>query len=178
MARRLLAEEGIDAVTHARVAAAGGGGRRSLYRHWPDAAALLHDTLSVPAAPHAPVTGDLATDLRAHLRALGQALRHGLAYTVAALAERAAHDERLERLRQQVTDAGCAVGERLLQEAVKDGRLPRDLDVPAALARLEGPVFYLGLVRGRPVPDRLVRDLVADLLAHPPLRPARRRPAL
>lgn len=171
----LLRLEGVEAVTHARVAERAGVGRRTLYRHWPDPQALLADVLAGGEVPHAQVTGELRADLTAHLSALGQALhRGGLAYVVSALRERAEHDEAFEALRARLTDDGCRPLETLLRAAARRAVLPPDLDVRTATAALEGPVFYLGLVRRRPVPPRFVDGVVERFLAAPPTRSAGR----
>ena len=49
-ARRLLAEEGLDAVTHQRVAQEAGVGRATVYRHWPRTDQLLLDAMLDRAA--------------------------------------------------------------------------------------------------------------------------------
>jgi AcrR family transcriptional regulator len=165
-ATRLLLAEGLDAVTHQKVAASAGLGRRTLYRHWPDAEALLQDTLAGAAYPVTARTGELREDLLAHLEALRQALVHGpLRYVVLALNERAAVRPELRPLRDRLTDGGCRPLVELLTAAVAEGRLPTDLDVDAAVAALEGPVFYRSLVRGEAVPAGVVAQVVEDFLA-------------
>lgn len=172
-ARRVLREFGVDAVTHARVAQESGVGRRTLYRHWPDATALLHDVMAAQEVPHPEPTGDLRADLVAHLTALAAALElGGLAYVVCALGERAEHDPAFDALRRSLTDAGCRPAEDLLERASGDGRLPRDLDVPAAMGVLEGPIFYACLVRRRPLDAAQVDAIVGRFLADPPRRGA------
>ncbi len=167
--RRLLVTEGLDAVTHLRVATAGGGGRRTLYRHWPDAAALLRDVLATGEVPHAERTGDLRTDLLAHLDALRRALVEGhLGLVVCALGERAAVDPAFAPLHAELTEAGCAPLRALLDDGVAAGRLPADLDVPAAMAALEGPVFYRALVRREPLDAAALPPVVDAVLAAPP----------
>ncbi len=155
-------------MTHAHVAEVSGVGRRTMYRHWPRVTALLYDAMASLDPPHAPVTGDLRRDLEAHLRALADALAKGLAYTVCALGERAAHDETFEHLRRRLTDAGCRPAEDILRNAVTAGLLPADLDVPLAMAQLEGPVFYAGLVRRAPLAAAATAAIVDRLLAAPP----------
>lgn len=170
-ARGLLVDEGVDAVTHGRVADASGLGRRTLYRHWPDATALLHDTLAHQEVPHAPATGDLRRDLVAHLDALRRALQHGhLGFVVSLLGERARLDPDFEQLRSGLTDAGCEPLRRLLQSAVRRGELPEDLDVPAALAGLEGPVFYRCMVRRERIGRAALASLTDRFLGDPPRR--------
>ena len=73
-ARDLFSREGLDAVTHLRVAEASGLGRKTLYRHFPQPVDLLRATLSTAEFPRAPVTGDLQRDLRGHLESLRRAL--------------------------------------------------------------------------------------------------------
>lgn len=165
-ATRLLLTEGLDAVTHQKVAASAGVGRRTMYRHWPDAEALLQDTLAGASYPVSGRTGDLREDLVTHLEALRQALVDGpLRYVVLALNERAAVRPELRPLRDRLTEGGCRPLVDLLEEAVGDGRLSADLDVDATVAALEGPVFYRSLVRGEQVPVEVVPRVVDDVLA-------------
>lgn len=177
VARRLLVEEGVEAVTHLRVAEGAGVGRRTLYRHWPDPVALLRDSLAHQDVPHAEITGDLRRDLIAHLDALRRALQHGyLGFVIGLLNERSRLDPTFETLRAELTEAGCEPLRRVLRAAVRRGELPDDLDLPAALAELEGPVFYRCMVRRDRVGAGSVESLVDRFLDRPPRRPARQYP--
>lgn len=168
--RRLLVREGLGAITHLRVAEAGGGGRRSLYRHWPDSRALLHDVLAEGEVRSAERTGELRDDLIAHLDALRLALTEGhLGLVVCALGERAFVDPTFEPLRESLTEAGCAPLRDILSSAVSSGELPGGLDMAAAMAALEGPVFYRAMVRRERLATQSVPPVVDALLRCPPL---------
>jgi AcrR family transcriptional regulator len=167
--RALFVAGGLDAVTHLRVSEAGGGARRTLYRHWPDTRSLLRDVLAEGEVPHADRCGDLRTDLLAHLDALRRALVDGhLGLVVSALGERAAVDPSFEPLRAELTEAGCAPLRALLDDAVRGGALRDDLDRTAALAALEGPIFYRAWVRRERVPATALVGVVDAFLASPP----------
>lgn len=168
-ARGLLLAEGLDAVTLQRVASAAGVGRRTMYRHWPDRRSLLHDTLASASAPVAAHHDDLREGVLAHLAALDTAVSHGpLAYIVSALHERAVHDSEFDELRADLVAEGCAPLRELLRRSVRGGRLPDDLDVRAAVAVLEGPVFYTAILH-RARLTRAQRERIVDaFLAAPP----------
>ena len=174
-AQTLLLRNGLDAVTHAHVAEVSNVGRRTLYRHWPDRRSLLHDTLAQTRAPDQNPAADLPSALRTHLMALDAALVQGpLAYIVAALVERAEHDASFDSLRAELVRSGCAPLESQLHVAVERGELPKDLDVEASVAVLEGPVFHAGLVRRSPTPRARIDEVVDRFLAAPPKRRRRR----
>lgn len=175
-AQHLLMAEGIDAVTHARVAESSGVGRRTLYRHWPDRRSLLHDTLGKTRAPEADPAAGLRGGLVAHLVALDAALTRGpLAYIVAALVERAEHDPEFESLRTELVASGCAPLEERLRAAVRTGELPRDLDVDDAVASLEGPVFHRAMLHRRSTTGPEIGRIVDRFLDAPPPRSRSRR---
>lgn len=156
-------------MTHARVAEASGVGRRTLYRHWPDQRTLLHATLSLTRAPDHDPTLDLRTGLTSHLHALTGALVDGpLSYIVATLHERSVHDPSFAALHDELVAAGCAPLLHLLSTAVASGELPADLDVDAAVAQLEGPVFHRAMLHRRRTTADQVNGIVERFLDRPP----------
>lgn len=170
-ARAVLLNEGIDAVTLQRVASEASVGRRTMYRHWPDRRSLLHDTLA--SASTAPGTrhDDLRTGVLAHLDALDAAVSRGpLAYIVSALHERSVHDPEFDDLRADLVAAGCAPLRELLRRCARQGELPPDLDVDAAVAMLEGPVFHRAVLHRSRLTGPQRERIVDAFLASPPRR--------
>jgi AcrR family transcriptional regulator len=165
-AREILVAEGLDAVTHLNVAKRSGIGRKTLYRNWPTPDALLYDTLASANFPQALQTGDLRRDLTAHLEALRQALVHGpLAYVIHALNERATFDPTIATLRDRLTNEGCEPIRDILRTAVRNGQLPKSIDIEEAAGQLEGPLFYRTLVRNDQVPAKTIKQAVSRFLA-------------
>lgn len=168
-ARALMLREGLDAVTHLRVARESGLGRKTMYRHWPDREALLTDALSTDHLPYPAASGVLRDDLCAHLESLRVALVEGpLAFVLAALVERSFVDPAtFGALRKSLSSRGCARIRQLLGAAVKRGDLAPSLDLVAAAAELEGPIFYRALILGeRPSRARVPVLVDAFLRAH------------
>ena len=156
-ARTVALTEGLLAVTHSRIAEVSGVARRTLYRHWPSSHELLHDALATASFPTYARTGDLAADVRAHLRQLREALEHGpLASILLMLGERAAVDPSMASLRARLVQDGCRPLRALLGE---HGVAAVDLD--DAVDELEGPVFSSALLHARPASDALLERLVA-----------------
>ena len=75
---RILTEEGITALTPTRLHAETGVARTTIYRHWPDASAVVADIVAGASARRVPVanSGDVRADLLAALESLTFRLRH------------------------------------------------------------------------------------------------------
>lgn len=176
-ARRVLLEDGWDAVTHLSVAAASGVGRATLYRHWPSRTDLLRDVIRREAEmSHTTPVGDLRRDLRRELEALGRQLgAPGLAAVVAVLFERSLHDPTLADVKAAVVHEVSRAVREILHRGVETAELPPSLNEDRAVARLLGPLLYWRLATDRPVTRAVVADVVDAFLASAlPPRPATR----
>jgi AcrR family transcriptional regulator len=170
--RTLVQRDGVEAVTHQRVAVEAGIGRATVYRHWPDRTHLLLDALAEPDDPESWTgSGDLVVDLTRELGRL-QRILTGSPFVpeLAALLGRSEWEPALRELEGQLLAHGTAGLRRSLQQAIDRDELPADLDVDAALARLAGPLFYRRMLAHRPVEDRLVDEVVTSFVGHPTRR--------
>jgi AcrR family transcriptional regulator len=178
-ARRVLLEEGWDAVTHLRVAAASGVRRATLYRHWPSYIELLHDVLRREAEmSHRRPGGRLRDDLVAELDALRRQLgAPTLARVLAVLMERSRYDQELARVKRSVVAEVSRALRQRLRDAIEAGDLPGALDVDLATARLLGPLLDRRLASSEPL-SRAVVVAVVDAFRNdasagePTLKPA------
>ncbi|EFC85925.1 TetR-like C-terminal domain-containing protein [Parafrankia sp. EUN1f] len=170
-ARAILLEDGWEAVTHVAVAARGGIGRTTLYRHWPDTIALLRDVLREQMEiDHTVPTGVLRDDLTSELDVLrGQLHRPPLERTMRAVIERAPTHPAYGELKEFLYQEGSRVLGEIVRSAVARGELDARLDPSRAVDQLAGPLIYRRLLAGQTFTAAYVHDLVDDFLrAHRP----------
>jgi AcrR family transcriptional regulator len=165
-ARSLLAEEGWDAITHARVAETAGVGRATAYRHWPTINELALEAASVEIeSVSTKVTGDLRADLVAELRALRTALvERGLKRLMVLVMERAIHDPEFRIIRQQLNERGGENLRNLLRDAVSRGDLRSTIDLEEMVSQLAGPIIYEVVLHDQTVTDKRLTRLVDFVL--------------
>jgi AcrR family transcriptional regulator len=164
--RTLVQRDGVEAVTHQRVAAEAGIGRATVYRHWPDRTHLLLDALAEPDDPQSWTgSGDLRTDLTRELGRL-QRILSGSPFVpeLAALIGRAEWQPELRELEQQLLAHGTAGLRRSLQQAVDRAELPEDLPLDVALAQLAGPLFYRRMLAHEPIADELIEAVITSFV--------------
>ncbi|MEW6474269.1 MAG: TetR/AcrR family transcriptional regulator [Actinomycetota bacterium] len=180
-ARTLLLDEGWDAVTHLRVAAASGVARATVYRHWPSCADLLHDVLRREAEmSHSRPSGRLRHDLVAEADALRRQLgTPALSGVLAVLMERSLHDPGLARVKRSVVAEISRVLRQCLRDGIADGDLPGALDVDLAVAQLLGPLLYRRLASAEPLTPAVVAAIVDSFLRSsvPAGKPTSKAPA-
>jgi AcrR family transcriptional regulator len=164
-ARRLLAGEGVDAVTHRRVALEAGVGRATVYRHWARADQLLLDAMGgadlplfrEPAVPVRPW-------LTRQLRRLADELAIPAVAAVALTLAQSALGDPVAAARQDesvgtITDRIAAA----VRLAVAAGELETEAGPADLCAQLVGPLVYRAAVQRRPASDEFIARLVGGI---------------
>ncbi|MCQ4044531.1 TetR/AcrR family transcriptional regulator [Streptantibioticus rubrisoli] len=165
-AQELLVEQGWSAVTHVAVAARSGIGRTTLYRHWPDAASLIHDAIAQRMSVVRPEpTGELRGDLVRELDALRVLLHEPVSERgMRAVIERAAVDPAFTKLKEALYRAGSDGFRSILEGARKRGELVADLDIDLAIDQLAGPLMFRRLLAERTFSTEYVHAVVESFL--------------
>lgn len=163
----LLGEAGYQDLSIERVAARAGVGKATIYRWWNSKSALVIEAMErgMPLAPP-PHTGDPRTDLRAAIEDAVRTYSSGApGSTVPALAADIPRDPATaERLRNFLRPRRDATRE-VLHQAAALGALPADVDIEAVIDIFVGAIFYRSLVRGLPVDNTMVEQLLELVLA-------------
>ena len=155
----VLTTEGLDAVTHHRLAEVAGYSRATIYKHWPSREALFVEAFSNrPSGAHSTPTGDLRGDLIAELTMFRQGMeRHRLDRALAALAALTTSIPELAAVRDRLV----AEGERVLLELLTPVASGAQLE--AAMRMLSGSVLQNALLHGQLPSDEVIAATV-DLL--------------
>ena len=164
----LLVEHGFTRLTVEAIAQRAGVAKQTIYRWWPSKTDLLLDAFLTDAAEELvpPDTGDLGTDLRAHLWNLARFLTTSDAGAVyRALTAESLHDPQLAtRLRTEYLSPQRARDRLPLQRAVIRGDLPAATDLDAVADHLVGPLYYRALITGEEIAPPFVEGLLVSVL--------------
>jgi AcrR family transcriptional regulator len=173
----LLGESGYDQMTIDAVAARARCSKATIYRRWPDKAALVVTAVrrhaGQPAAT-APDTGSLRSDLQVALQAMRSSLSGQDAALILGLLGAMHRDPELAAVvREQVLEAKREVFGAVIARAAARGDVPAAADA-ALLAEISSAVLFSRLlVTGEPLDDAFTQHLVDAVLL-----PALGRPSL
>jgi AcrR family transcriptional regulator len=161
-ARKLLVEEGPDAVTALRVSEATGVARTTIYRHWPERDDLLRDTIALDEPDtHIELSGETRADLIAMLTHMAEQIgKRRSARMMAVTLERAGYrgeagGPHRDRVRRRLDPLRA-----IIESAIERGDLAGDVNVDDAVAQLAGPAFLQAVFLRRKVTPEFIADVV------------------
>ena len=146
------------------IAERAGVSKATIYRWWPNKAAIVMDGFlsMVSAEVPFPHTGHAREDIRLHMRRLAEAFGGKMGRTVAALiAEGQADPELAEALRSRWLSVRRTEAKEILELGIERGELREDLDPDVAVDVLYGPIYYRMLV-GHARLDEAFAHILAD----------------
>jgi AcrR family transcriptional regulator len=162
----LIAESGYGAVTVEAVAARSGVAKSTIYRHWPSRIELINDAFHElkPPVP-VPTEGDVRDRIVWLLENLARSLVASTwSSCLPALIDAAERDPDARELHYRLALAGRQTLVDLLEEGVRSGELPADLDAALIAEALAGPILLRRLMLHEPLDPSRVRDLVDQVL--------------
>jgi AcrR family transcriptional regulator len=159
---KLLAQKGFSALTIEAVAAHANVGKATVYRWWPDKAALIADAFASSTTRHLhfPDTGSVRTDMSQQMRQLVKVFRSRRGRIVSALLGAGQSDGSLiKAFRERFMWPRRQEAYATLQRGIQRGELPKKLDMDLLLDSLYGPIYMRFLIRH----DRLTPEFVEGI---------------
>ncbi len=160
-ASTLLDERGFRAMTIEGIAERAGASKVTLYRWWPNKAAIVMDAFLAAVSPKITFrrTNSAINDLREQMLSFAVLLRDRQGLTVANLLGEGVHDRELsEAFRDRWLMPRRADALRVLARAVEAGDIRRDIDPHIVLDALYSPFYYRLLIKHGPLSDEFVEE--------------------
>ncbi|EEL58621.2 TetR family transcriptional regulator [Bacillus toyonensis] len=160
----LLLESGFKAVTVDKIADRAKVSKATIYKWWPNKAAVVMDGfLSAAARLPVPDTGSALTDILTHATSLGSFLISREGTIITELVGEGQFDSKLaEEYRARYFQPRRLQAKQLLEKGIKRGELKENLDVDLSIDLIYGPIFYRLLVTGEKLDESYVHDLVIN----------------
>jgi AcrR family transcriptional regulator len=162
----VLDDAGLAGFTMEAVARRAGASKATLYRRWPTTGALLVDAMDATYQPlPGPDTGSVVKDATTILTAFVTVLeRTRFPRLLAAFIDAAERDPALAKLHQDLTKRRREPMLIALKRGRDRGELPPDTDPELTTDLLTSPFFYRHFVAHRPIPRRMVAEVVSRVL--------------
>jgi AcrR family transcriptional regulator len=175
----LLSEGGFQAVTMEAVAARAGVAKTTLYRWWPNRAAVALDCVSARMAPIADGqrSGSYRKRFQRQLKATLRLLDGKQGHSILALIGAKQTDPPLgHAYSEQIARPRRAQTRRMAHQAIQVGELAPGTDPDLFLDAIYGPLYYRKVVSGEPVTNEFIDRIVdAAFRAFAPSAPNRTR---
>jgi AcrR family transcriptional regulator len=175
---RVLAKTGFSNLTIEEIASRAGVGKATVYRWWPDKAALIADAFagSTVRSLHFPDTGSVETDMSQQMRQLIKVFRGPNGRIVSAILAAGQSDKTLiMAFRQRFLWPRRHEAYATLDRGIARGELRKNIDRDLILDSLYGPIYMRFLIQHDELTPEFVDHLCALVLGG--ARPVSRRSA-
>ena len=166
-ALRLVTKRGFRAVSVNEIAAEAGVGKMTLYRHWPNKAALVMDSLLVLIGSETdfPEAGSAIESLRQQLGLQAAFFRSSRGTLIRSLVAEAQSDSELAiAFRERWLNPRREGVRQILRAAVAEGSLRSDIDIDTAIDLLYGSLYYRLLLGAGALDQRFVDSIYDQFL--------------
>jgi AcrR family transcriptional regulator len=147
---KILGKHGFSDLTIEDVAAHAGVGKATVYRWWPNKAALIADAFasSTTSALHFPDTGSVCSDMSQQMRQLVKIFRSRRGRIVSAILGGGQSDKDLiTAFRKRFLMPRRLEAYSTLRRGIRRGELRKDIDMDLVLDSLYGPIYMRFLIR-------------------------------
>jgi AcrR family transcriptional regulator len=159
----LLLEMGFGAVTVEKIAEQAQVSKATIYKWWPNKAAVVMDGYLFAASARLPIpdTGSVKEDLLIHAGNLALFLSSREGKVITELIGEGQFDAGLaEAYRSRYFGPRRQEAWQLFERGVARGELKKDLDIGSSIDLIYGPVFYRLLLTGDALDEKYINTLV------------------
>ena len=149
----LIVERGVGNLTIEEVAARSGVAKTTIYRHWPERASLIIDTVRA-SFEHVgtPDTGSLRGDLEAFFFGMVRADLSGtVGHLMPCMIDAASRDPEIEMLLDRISIERQQPVLTIVERAQQRGELPAELDTRVVVGTIVGPIVFRKLIWRQPL---------------------------
>ncbi|MCM3631226.1 TetR/AcrR family transcriptional regulator [Paenibacillus glycanilyticus] len=161
----LLLESGFEAVTVEKIAEQAKVSKATIYKWWPNKAAVVMDGFLFAAAARLPVpdTGAAYEDIVIHASNLVRFLTSPEGRVIKDLIGGGQFDAGLaEAIRTRYIEPRRLEAGSLMERGIERGELIKNLDIALGVDLIYGPIFYRLLMTGGTLDESYVRQLVSN----------------
>ncbi|MBP2115621.1 TetR/AcrR family transcriptional regulator [Paenibacillus silagei] len=159
----LLLETGFGAVTVEKIAEQAQVSKATIYKWWPNKAAVVMDGYLYAANARLPIpdTGSAKEDILIHAGTLAHFLTSREGKVITELIGEGQSDTGLaEAYRSRYFGPRREEARKLFERGIAQGELKQGLDIGSCIDLVYGPIFYRLLLTGGELSEDSVRDLV------------------
>jgi AcrR family transcriptional regulator len=162
-----LLKNGFRAVTVESISAKTGIAKTSIYRRWPNKAAMVMEAFLFRIGPgiEFPSKSSYVESIRLQMLALAKAFRGPFGSIIKALLGEAQFDAELaEAFRTRWITPRREAAKAVIQSAIRNKELRPDIDLDQALDALYGWLYYRLMIGSGPLSDACVRGIFSAVL--------------
>lgn len=159
----LLLETGFGAITVEKIAERAKVSKATIYKWWPNKAAVVMDSFLSAAMSRLPVpdTGSVLNDIIIQVSNLANFLISREGKVINELIAEGQSDVKLaEEYRTRYFNPRRLDSRRILERGVQRGELKKDLDIELCIDLIYGPVFYRLLITGEQLDQAFIESLI------------------
>ena len=159
----LLLENGFGTITVEKIAERAKVSKATIYKWWPNKAAVVMDGFLSAAMARLPVpdTGSVIDDIVIQVSNLASFLTSREGKVINELIAEGQFDVKLaEEYRARYFNPRRLDSRRILERGVQRGELKKDLDIELCIDLIYGPLFYRLLVTGEKIDEVFIKTLI------------------
>jgi AcrR family transcriptional regulator len=169
-----LADYGFRALSTDAIAERAGVGKMTLYRRWPNKAAIVMDAFLTLVGPETkfPERPRAIESIKLQMRSQAKFFRSKLGRTIKALLGEAQFDPELaEAFRERWIVPRRRGTETMIRQAIRQGDLRPNLDLEATIDMLYGPLYYRLQIGTGPFDDAFTDTIFRQVMSGLETRP-------